>query len=70
MLKEKRDAFIKVSGGDNPSYEPTTFKGITITGAVGQQTTTYSGTASIAHVQKYLWKMSYSTATPRGVAAL
>lgn len=37
--------FIKVSGGDNPSYEPTTFKGITITGAVGQQTTTYSGTA-------------------------
>ena len=43
--KNGGEALIKVSGGDEPTFELTTIKGITITGATGQQTTTYCGTA-------------------------
>ncbi len=43
--KNGGEAFIKVSGGDEPTFDLTTIKGITITGATGQQTTTYCGTA-------------------------
>lgn len=43
--KNGGEGFIKISGGDEPTFELTTIKGITITGATGQPTTTYCGTA-------------------------